>query len=795
MDESSALITNSLDMLVVLDQEGRYLQAGGAVQAVLGYRPEEMLGRMYSDFIVPEDREISIAVNAVLRDRNNGKDSVHDFVVRCLHKDGSVIPMSWSARWAEDRKLLYAAGRKLSERYRAQAELQKAKDRLSAILESIGDAFFAVDQNWRITYVNQKTASFVGRAVEDLAGKILWRAVPEVLASPVMAFYRQAMQTRETNFFDVHWEPNQTWIEVRVYPHEDGISVFFHDISARREAERAIRESEQRFREVIEMTPAGYLLADAAGTIMNVNPALCHISGYDKDELLGQDIARLFVRYPGDDALVERGGPTSIHGREAVLVHKRGHLVHMLANASIRRDGRGDALSFTAFLTDITQRKQTEARLEYLATRDTLTGLPNRAFLNERLQQALDKATGSAALAVMFIDLDRFKEVNDSMGHDPGDILLRQVAHRLSGNTRPDDLVARLGGDEFVVVAACSAGNASAAKIAEKLLAALAAPFDIAGQEVFVGASIGISMFPQDGTTKETLFQNADTAMYRAKAAGRNGYRFFEPQMSVEAKTRMTLEHALRRALERNEFELHYQPRVDLKSMTMVGMEALLRWNHPRFGQIPPLQFIPIAEERGFIEAIGDWVLREACLQTRRWVDVLGRPLRVSVNLSARQLRLQDLPAQVEAALRATHLPPHLLELELTETALMEDMEASERVFAALKRLGIMLAVDDFGTGYSGLAYLQRFPLDTLKLDRAFLTQHNKARNPRFIKAFVDLAHTLDLSVVAEGIEDEETLSFLRDCECDEGQGYLFSRPLAAGEFAARLAGPPDEGK
>ncbi|MDB5769873.1 MAG: domain S-box protein [Burkholderia sp.] len=558
-----------------------------------------------------------------------------------------------------------------------------------------------------------------------------------------------------------------------------------------RAAEYAI--SEQRFRELIEITPAGYILSDAQGVLVAVNPALCHMSGYTREELIGRSLNELFPVCPLDDALFIPGGVSAVHAREVAVKHKHGHLVYVLVNAVIKRDDLGNGLSLTAFLTDITERKQAEWRLERLATHDALTGLPNRAMLNERMQQMLESAPRNDSIAVMFIDLDRFKEVNDSLGHEPGDIALREVGRRLQKNLRPSDIVARLGGDEFVVVANCSQGSESAERIVDKLFTAFAAPVDIAGQEVYVGASIGISMFPQDGTTKEVLFQNADTAMYRAKAAGRKTYRFFEAEMSLEAKTRMMLEHSLRRALDRNQFELHYQPRIHLKTMAIVGMEALIRWNHPQLGQVSPMQFIPIAEEKGLIDQIGRWVLDEACMQARRLMDKYNRSLCVSVNVSARQLKSRDILGQVDDSLKKADLPPRLLELELTESALIEDIEMSASVLKELKKLGILLSVDDFGTGYSGLAYLRSFPLDTLKLDRSFVTQQDDGISSfKFIKAFVDLAHTLNLSVVAEGVETNETLQLLRDAACDEAQGYLLARPLTLEAFETYLSRLPN---
>jgi diguanylate cyclase (GGDEF)-like protein len=420
-----------------------------------------------------------------------------------------------------------------------------------------------------------------------------------------------------------------------------------------------------------------------------------------------------------------------------------------------------------------------------------LTGLPNRTMLHERLQAMIETAPREASIAVLLIDLDRFKEVNDSFGHEAGDQLLREAARRLQQALRPGDMVARLGGDEFVVIAHCSARRASAAAVARKLIDTLALPFDTAGAEVLVGASIGIAMYPEDGQEKQALFQSADTAMYRAKAAGRNGYCFFDAEMTVAARARMTLELSMRRALERGEFELHYQPRMDLKTMSILGMEALLRWNHPELGRVPPMQFIPIAEERGHIESIGRWVLREACEQTRRLMGRIGKPLRVSVNLSARQLRCPDLVQQVRSALSETRLPPHLLELELTESALIEDIEHSALTLKELKSLGIQLAVDDFGTGYSGLAYLRRFPLDVLKLDRSFVMQQEAGISSfEFVKAFVDMAHALKLSVVAEGVESADVLQFLRNVACDEAQGYHLARPAPLAEFEQYLARP-----
>lgn len=784
-EENKALIENSLDIMALLDKDGRFLRINGALKDILGYETEEFIGRQYVEFLSPDDRDMTAAVDAGLR---TGLNTVQDFETRWIRKDGVIVHLSLGVRWSDDQQLMYATARDVTERHYIRTELQKSKNKLSSILESIGDAFFALDRNWRTTYVNSRTARFIGRTNENLIGRILWEAVPEILDSPVLPYYQRAMETGENIFFEEYYAPSKAWVEVRVYPHEDGLSVFFHDITERRAAESTLRNSERRLRDVIEMTPAGYMLTDASGLLTGINPALSDMCGYTEPELLGRHIGSLLPICPCDGALAIPHGLTIVQGKEGALKHKDGHLVYVLVNANIERDNQGNALSLTAFLTDITERKQTESRLVRLATHDTLTGLPNRTQLNHRLGQILAATHAPDSVAVMFIDLDRFKEVNDSMGHEPGDVLLCAVADRLSEIMRPTDIIARQGGDEFIAVASCSNGEKSAQKIATKLLASLKTPFDIKGQEVHVSASIGISMFPKDAGSQEVLLQHADTAMYRAKAAGRNAYCFFQAEMNVEAKLRMTLEQALHRALERQEFELHYQPRVDLTSLQVIGMEALIRWNHPELGCLSPAQFIPIAEERGLIKAIGRWVLEKACMDTRHLIDDYGHDLRVSVNLSARQLQCADLMEQVLGALKKAELPANLLELELTESAIIEDMEVSTRMLKDLKKLGILLSVDDFGTGYSALAYLQRFPLDILKLDRSFINEQiDGKQNAKFIRAFIDLAHTLNLSVVAEGVETGEILKFLRTAACDEGQGYYFSKPLPLDEFRGFL--------
>jgi diguanylate cyclase (GGDEF)-like protein len=387
---------------------------------------------------------------------------------------------------------------------------------------------------------------------------------------------------------------------------------------------------------------------------------------------------------------------------------------------------------------------------------------------------------------VLLIDIDQFKAINEGLGREAGDQVLQEVAKRLLDAVRGNDLVARLVGDEFVVIAECRNGATSASRVATKVVEALSRPLIVAGRDVGVTASIGISLYPQDGTSCDSLFQNADTALYSAKLTRDSGssLRFYTAEMSSQSKSRMLLLSALRVALEKNQFTVYYQPRVDLRSMEVVGMEALLRWNHPELGAVSPAQFIPLAEEAGLIEPIGAWVLKEATRQAVAWSKLHNRPFRMSVNVSARQLRSSLLVETVVEALTESGLPANQLELELTETALMVDTALAGKLLTEVRGLGVHLSVDDFGTGYSSLSYLSMFPLDCLKLDKSFLEHRPNAVNPqKLAKAIINLAHSLNLTVVAEGVETREHLGFLRGAACDEIQGFCISVPLPPEEF------------
>jgi diguanylate cyclase (GGDEF)-like protein/PAS domain S-box-containing protein len=555
-------------------------------------------------------------------------------------------------------------------------------------------------------------------------------------------------------------------------------------------------KDEETFRALVQHSHDIITVHDRQGVTLYESPAAARILGYPAGALIGKvpfdsvhpkDAARARQAFSN---LVQGGQP--VEPMEFRFRRADGAWIHLEALGSNLLDHPGiGGVVLTS--RDVTERKETEQRTQYLTQHDALTGLPNRMLMQDRLNQALSQARRSGGvMALMFLDLDRFKLVNDSFGHPQGDALLQEVARRVSGCLRDTDTVARLGGDEFTVLLPDLSVPQAAGQVAERILGLFSQPFAGAEEhEIFVSASIGISVFPRDGADPESLVKHADTAMYSAKDAGRNSYRYFTDNLNAQVREKVMLESGLRRAIERGELRLHYQPKIDLATSRLIGAESLVRWQHPGMGLVSPARFIPVAEDSGLIVPLGEWVLRAACEQIRNWRD-RGLDLKVAINVSARQLQQQNLSELVLGAVREAGVEPASVELELTESAIMKDAEASVSALDRIKSRGISIAIDDFGTGYSSLSYLKRLPLDILKIDRSFVrditTDHNDAA---IVRAIIGLARSLGIKVIAEGVEHETQLAFLDAHGCNYGQGYLFGKPLEAEAFEAILAGQP----
>jgi diguanylate cyclase (GGDEF)-like protein/PAS domain S-box-containing protein len=521
------------------------------------------------------------------------------------------------------------------------------------------------------------------------------------------------------------------------------------------------------------------------------NQAAASIFGYDSpEEIMALRVANLYDSAPDRKAsLTKLKSEKTVTNHEMRFRRKNGDSAWAMLNVSLVDDDSGFASIVEGTLVDITERKVAEERVQSLAYYDALTGLPNRILLHDRLSKAIAMAHRQKhKVALLFLDLDRFKIINDSLGHSVGDLLLQDVAERLKSFAREQDTVARLGGDEFLIVLTNITDIPCAAVAAERFMDAMTAAFVIQGHSLSIGCSLGISIFPEHGVDNETLIQHADAAMYSAKDGGRNNFRFFTADMNAQAVKRLTLENGLRLALDRKELFLAYQPQMDTLTGKITGLEALLRWQHPELGLVPPDQFIGIAENSGLIIPIGEWVLRTACSQARTWQDEGLPALSVAVNVSAVQFREQGFCELIGRVLRETGLAPQHLELELTESLLLARADVTLSVLQELKAMGVTLAIDDFGTGYSSFSYLRQFRVSKLKIDRVFI--RDVAVNPddaAITTAIIRMAKSLNLKVIAEGVEDEAQMSFLRAHQCDEIQGYYFSKPLTVDEIADKL--------
>lgn len=776
------LILNAIaDGVLVVDTEGRVLYANPAAEQLL--ERESIIGQSLAIPIATKKTEPQ-DINLI---RPSG----------IAWAEMRTVPIEWDSMPA------YVIGlHDITDRKLAEIALQKSEALFQTLARLAPVGIFKTDPTGSYEYVNQRWRDISGMHSDDIAGDHWQQAIFQDDKQRLLEEWQHAVKTQtpfSSQFRFKHQNGPVRWVIGRAMPEYDcdhallGYVGTITDITGIKRHEEHLRQAAA----VFETTREGVVITDAERKIQRINRAFSEITGYSSSEILGQTPALLRSgRHPADfyKAMWSDIEQTGHWQGEIWNRRKNGEIYPELLSISSVKNQRGEVSNYVGVFADITKLKASEKELEFLAHHDPLTKLPNRMLFMSRLQHAIDSAirkqVDGTALAVLMLDLDRFKEVNDSLGHIAGDELLQLVSERLCSRLRATDTICRQGGDEFVILLEDITHAESAARIAESIIKALNGAWQLSsGHDVRIGVSIGIALYPEHGRAGAELLQHADTALYQAKGEGRNCFKYFSDELTLAARERMKTEFRLRQAIDKGELMVFYQPQFDVVDDTIVGAEALVRWQTSEGEMIPPARFIPIAEETGLIALIGQWVLEETCRQGKAWQKKGLPPLRLAVNLSSKQFLHNDISDTVAKTLSKTGFPAHCLELELTESALMKREKEGIDILNRLHALGVHLAIDDFGTGYSSLAYLKAFPLDVLKIDKSFIEDIPLHSDDMEITAtIIAMAKHLRMRVIAEGVETQDQMAFLKKHQCDYYQGYYRSKPMSAAEFERFMA-------
>ena len=786
--------------IVITDTDSRIEYVNARFLETVGYAREEVIGQPSAMLMTPEECErIGLQVGDDLREGRCWSGEV-----QTRRRDGSLLRgrVTIAPIRASDGRIAHylTVSEDISELHAVMARLEDSESRFRGAMGVMIEGLMVLSPENRLLFANRALTDLLGEGIEGqslteiVAAFVTIDGRPCALeAFPSQRVARDGVEVRATVLGVRGGDGALRWLHINAAPLPQGdetrcsVVVTFSDVTEQQRAQEELRLAY----EAIRHSGEGIMMTDAEHRILSVNPALESVTGYRAEELLGYPPDFVTpVLHEGEESPSMTVALESVGYWQGEVWNRRlnGESYPGWLGVSAVRDDENRPKFYIYVFSDMTERKEAQRRIEFLAHHDPLTGLPNRLLLSDRVAQALAQAHRlQSRVALMFLDLDRFKTINDSLGHTVGDALLKEVVERLKSCVRESDTISRQGGDEFLVLLTDVRDGDAISRVAEKIHQRMTQPFVIGTQALSTSFSIGIASYPEDGDDFDTLLKKADTAMYHAKEAGRNSHRFFTEQMNRQVVEHLALENNLRRALENNEFVLHYQPQLDLSEGRVVGVEALIRWNSPE-GLISPARFIPVAESSGLIVPIGTWVLNEACRQARAWQEAGLPPLVMAVNLSAEQFKRPELVNTVINALVLSDLDTHWLELELTESILIQDAETTLATVRRLKTLGVKLSVDDFGTGYSSLAYLKRFAVDKLKIDQSFVRDlETDPDDAAIVRAIIQMAHSLKLKTIAEGVENEELANLLRMFHCDEIQGYWYARPMPAADMEAFL--------